>query len=213
MKERYLKARAFKIFVQKQKELTKQRNEFKNISGIELCGYKDKTEIHIYGKKSFDELAKTLNIIPTIDKNWSNNGAQSYFYYEGIKVFVLHSKDITSEKFNYTVNQYRKEFAEILLDEDDKEKAFIMLQEKYKNDKYSKLKYLHGYEDFKKLLNRHSSKRNYESKESIESKYLSYKNNFEEIDEDLSYKEARRIRPNEDWYHPLSFQQWYKINY
>lgn len=212
MENKYLKAKEFKLFIQKQKQMLKQSKEFIDKSGIELCGINDYYEVHIYGAKSFYRLSKLLRLTPMKENAYSENNIRLYFYYEGIKVFCIASKS-DDIRYEYMAKSYKEDFAKIFLETEDKELAFQKLKEQNKNSRDETLKYLSCYADFQKYLKRHSNQR-YDSKENIESKYLGYKNNFEPLeDESMSWQEARRKRPNEDYYLPLSFRQWYKANY
>lgn len=214
MENKYLKAKSFKMFIQTQKQLVKQANEFIDKSGIELCGVNRNVEIHTYGVKSFYRLADTLRVTIMKESGYNDNNIQLYFYYEGAKVFCIASKsDSQVRRFDYIANTYRDEFAKLFLETDDKEKAFLKLKDKHKNDRCDYLKYFRCCADLQKYLKRHSSQR-YDSKEDIESRYLGYKNNFEPIEEgSMTWKEAERKRPNEDYFYPLSFHKWCKANY
>ena len=212
MENKYLKAKEFKLFIQKQKQMLKQSKEFIDKSGIELCGTNDYYEVHVYGAKSFYHLSKLLRLTPMKENAYSENNIQLYFYYEGIKVFCITSK-LDGIRYDYMAKSYKEDFAKIFLETEDKELAFQKLKEQNKTSRDETLKHLSCYTDFQKYLKRHSNQR-YDSKENIESKYLGYKNNFEPLeDESMSWEEVRRKRPNKDYYLPLSFSQWYKANY
>lgn len=215
MENKYLKAKEFKLFIQKQKQMLKQSKEFIDKSGIELCGTNDYYQVHVYGAKSFYRLSKMLRLTPMETSGYGEGQFELYFYYEGIKIFCLTSKsNHKSRRYDYMANIYREEFAKLFVETEDKEVAFQKLKEMREKKEYEDIKYLSCYADFQKYLRRHSNQR-YDSKENIESKYLGYKNNFEPLndDESMTWTEAKRRRPNGDYYIPLSFSQWYKANY
>lgn len=214
MKDKYLKVKAFKMFIQTQKQAARQAREFVSKSGIDLCGINENFEVHIYGGKSFYRLANTLHMTIMKESGYDSSNVKLYFYYEGVKVFCIVSKsDNQIRNYDYMANVYREEFAKIFLETEDKEEAFLKLKDQRKYKEYDNFKNFRCYGDLQKYLKRHSSIR-YDSREDLESQYLGYKNSFEPIEEgSMSWKEAERKRPNGDYFYPMSFQKWFKANY
>ena len=212
MKNKYTKLKRLKIAIQMYKTSINKLNDCKNTWSI----YGESTNLQM-NKNSFFRLCKLLRIEPIIDSNWSSSYKyHAHIYFEGIIISCIYNDN--SDPYNkYGLKELEKRFKELFFDTEDKESSFQMLREEVLeayNKKYKTkqpIYWMKSYKDFEKYLNRH--KRKQESYESKYNKYLDYKKNFEPLEEDTSWEDAEKERPNEDYFVPMTFKQWNKAHY
>lgn len=212
MANKFLKLKQFRIALQMTKAAINKLYSCKDDMGI----YGFEMNRIAMNKKEFFSLCRTLRVEPIIESNYSDYSKyHAHIYYEGIQIYCLYNEPTEYNK--YGVKELEKRFKELFFDTENKESAFQKLKketlEKYEVKYRNKqpIYWMSTYKDFEKYLNRH--KREQEPYESRYIKYLEYKNKFEPLDEDTTYSEAERIRPNYDWIVPMTFRQWNKANY
>ena len=210
MKHKYMKIKQLKIAIQMERAAKRKYAEcgliygYGNYSGVAL------------NKKEFFGVAKALHIEPIIKSNYSPDYKyHAHFILEGREIYSIYNEE---PEFKYVLyRDLERKYKELYFDSNDKQVAFERLKEIELEKRANKYKskqpiyWMKGYSDFERYLERHKVKQ--ESYASRYNKYLEYKKNFEPLDDDLSYREAERIRPNNDWSIPLSFKQWNKANY
>lgn len=210
MKEKYMKIKQLKIGIQMNKAAMKKLDE---------CGF-------VYGHRSLDNIAmhkvdffniaKALHIAPIIVENYSSDYKyHAHFIFEGKEIYCIYNEPETFNKWG--LKKLENRFKEVFFETEDRELAFQKLKEEVLlsyDDKYKSkhpIFWMQSNKDFEKYLNRH--KRENESYESRYCKYLKYRDDYEPLDDGISYRDAKRMRPNDDWFFPMSFKQWNKANY
>ena len=210
MKHKYLRIKQLKIAIQMDRASKRKYAE----CGL-VYGYNNYNSVAMH-KKEFFAVAKALHINPIINNNYSSDYKyHAHFILEGREIYSIYND---TQEFKYDSYQdLERKYKELYFECNDRQTAFEKLKQielEKINDKYKTkrpLYWIKNYSDFEKYLDRHKTK--FESNASRYNKYLEYKNNFKPLDDDVSYDEAERIRPNNDWYIPLSLKQWIKVNF
>lgn len=211
---KYLKLKQLRIGIQTMKVAEQ------HIKNCDLCYGYETTQIAM-NKGNFFRVAKALRIEPIIeDRHDSTYRYHASFYYEGVTVYCIYHYPIDEPivKQDWYSDQLNAKFKEYFFETEDKNQAFLKLKEYVLANLNSMAKpekqpiyWMKSYQEFEKYLKRHNTLS--EPYESRYNKYLYYKQNFEPLDEDVSYQDANRLRPEQDWTCPMTFRQWNKANY
>lgn len=153
-----------------------------------------------------DALAKIFNLkIQRIKEFDYVDGA---IFIDGFKIYAYRYSEKHKSELGYSDKKLQQQLKEIFFDIGDKKKAFEKMreiekqkcEEDYNREKYSWSNKFKTLQEFEKHINRKLNK----TYEQITNEYLAYKSSWEVSNDNTEM---------EDYYFPLTFKQWYKVNY